>query len=212
MLTEPESNSSRPLRQRRKVDLPEPDGPITTSTSPLATWVVTWSTARTTWPRVSKTFTRSRTSITLREPPLKPAGHFRQRQVDQQVQAYHAEQDFKGRKRGGDHFAAALEQLGNRDHRYQRGVFHQADKLPGQGRQHAFERLRQHHMAHRLAGTQAQRARGFVLATSDRLHTASDDFRHVGPGEQRQRSDRGKLPGQVEHRTDKEIENEDLHQ
>jgi hypothetical protein len=37
MLTEPESNSSRPLRQRKNVDLPDPDGPITTSTSPLAT-------------------------------------------------------------------------------------------------------------------------------------------------------------------------------
>ena len=108
MLTEPSSNSSRPFRQRRKVDLPEPDGPITTSTSPLATRVLTSSTARTTWPRVSKTFSRLRTSITLSEPPLQSGCHVRKGQVQQQVQRGDAEPDLEGGERGGDRLAAAL--------------------------------------------------------------------------------------------------------
>src|SRR3990167_2266914 len=102
MLTEPESSCSRPFRQRKKVDLPEPDGPITTSTSPLATWVVTLSTARTCWPRASNTLISSRTSITLRQPPLQPAGDLRQRQVDYQVQGRHTEPDLERRERGGE--------------------------------------------------------------------------------------------------------------
>src|SRR5471030_2502999 len=212
MLTEPESNASRPLRQRRKVDLPEPDGPITTSTSPFATCVDTLSTARTTWPRVSKTFTRSRTSITLREPPLKPAGYFRQRQVDQQVQPGHAEQDFERRERGGYDFTTAFQQFGNGDHRHQRGVFYQADELPGQRRQYAFQCLWQHHMTHRLTSTQTEGARCFILTTGDRLHAGADDLGHIGAGEQRQRGDPGEFPGQVHHGADEEVENEDLHQ
>src|SRR5262245_42434831 len=117
MTTEPESSSSRPFRQRRKVDLPEPDGPSTTSTSPLATPVVTSSTARTTCPRASKIFTRLRTSITLSEPPFQPAGHVRQRQVDHKIERRDAEPDLEGRERGGDRLAAAFGQLGDGDHR-----------------------------------------------------------------------------------------------
>ena len=45
----PLSMSSRPLRQRRNVDLPEPEGPMTTTTSPL-------------WMRVEK-FTRALTPL-----------------------------------------------------------------------------------------------------------------------------------------------------
>ena len=84
--------------------------------------------------------------------------------------------------------------------------------MPGQGRQHTLEGLRQYHVAHRLAGAQAQGTRRFILATGDGLHAGAHDFGHVGTREQRQRGNPGKLPGQVEHRADKEIENEDLHQ
>ena len=136
----------------------------------------------------------------------------RQRQVDQQVQARYAEQDFERRKRGGDDFTATLEQLGNGDHRHQRGVLDQADKLPGQWRQYALERLRQHHIAHRLAAVEAQRAGCFVLPASDGLHARADDFSHVRTGEQRQRGNTGKFAGQVEYSADKEVEDKDLHQ
>src|SRR3989338_6872746 len=141
MLPAPESSCSRPFRQRKKVDLPEPDGPITTSTSPLATWVVTLSTARTCWPRASNTLISSRTSITLRQPPLQPAGDLRQRQVDNQIQGCHTEPDLERRERGSDGFAAAFGQFGDSDHRDQRGVFDQTDELPGQRPQRLFERL-----------------------------------------------------------------------
>src|SRR6218665_2672774 len=165
MLTEPLSSSSKPLRQRRKVDLPEPDGPITTSTSPRATCVLTESTARTSWPRASNTFTSSRTSITLRKPPFQTIGDLRQRQVDHQIKRRDAEPDLEGGERGGDCLTAALGQLGNGDHRDQRGVLDQADELPSQRWQHALERLRQDHMAHRLCSIQPQRTGCLILAT-----------------------------------------------
>ncbi|MNZ55274.1 hypothetical protein D3C78_731970 [compost metagenome] len=67
-------------------------------------------------------------------------------------------------------------------------------------------------MAHRLASAQAQRTGGFTLALGDRLHTGADDLGDIGAGKQRQRRHPGKLPGQVEHGTDEEIEDENLYQ
>ncbi|MNM81607.1 hypothetical protein D3C81_936180 [compost metagenome] len=67
-------------------------------------------------------------------------------------------------------------------------------------------------MAHRLARVQAQRAGRFVLALGDGLYAGTNDFGHVGAGEQRQCRHPGKLAGQVEHGTDEEVEDEDLYQ
>ncbi|EFI64036.1 hypothetical protein BCSJ1_25876, partial [Bacillus cereus SJ1] len=136
----------------------------------------------------------------------------RKGQVQQQVQRGDAEPDLEGGERGGDRLAAALGQFGDGDHRDQRGVLDQADELPGQRRQHALEGLRQDHVAHRLAGVQAQGAGGLVLSAGDGLHAGPDDLGHVGAGEQRQRRNPGELAGQVEHGADEEVEDEDLHQ
>src|SRR6056297_1451212 len=134
MMTCPESKVSRPFRQRRKVDLPEPDGPMTTTTSPLATVVETSSTARTSWPRPVNTLTTLRASITDREPPFHVENQLRQDRSDDQVHGCDRQPDFKGRKSAGDDFPTRFGQVGDGDDRNQRGVLDQADELPGQRR------------------------------------------------------------------------------
>ena len=65
-MTCPPSGRSSRFRQRRKVDLPEPEGPMTHITSPLL--ISTLTPLRASLP--SKTFLRFLTLITLCKPPL----------------------------------------------------------------------------------------------------------------------------------------------
>ncbi len=118
--------------QRRKVDLPPPDGPITQTHSPLSTWASiplrTSSSPKYLW--------RFCTSITSTHPPfqsIQPGGEH----------GSHQEIDIRRAEQGDDivvghaaHRLGAFGQVGDADIARDRGFLEQDDEFVSEGRQH----------------------------------------------------------------------------
>src|SRR5215212_5829959 len=143
---------SRPLTHLIKVDLPEPEGPHTTTTSPLDTQVVQ---SFRTWNSAYHLLTRL---ISIMPAPLAHDGDARLQAADER----------RGRKRhheidgGGEeihldeppvalrHLGGGAEKVGDREHVHERGVLEQDDGLGQEHRDHVAEGLRQHDVGHHL--------------------------------------------------------------
>src|SRR5215470_265043 len=136
------------------VDLPEPDGPQTTITSPFSTLVVqsvrTWN-----WPYHFETslmaimgMARSSTNHgDLLLQPLHAVGQrVAQHEIDDGDERVHFDQTavaLRDLRRGAG-------EVGRRDHVDQRSILEQYDRLREQHRDHVAERLGQDHEPHRL--------------------------------------------------------------
>ena len=112
MTMRPESISSSPFRQRKKVDLPEPLGPTTTTTSLKLTDKEKSTRARTPPGKVFFRFWAMTTGPLFlvfmglpfnRQAPGQPVHQKREAQGEHQVYGRHREPDFKGQKGLGDY-------------------------------------------------------------------------------------------------------------
>src|SRR3989344_5987229 len=174
------------------VDLPEPEGPHTTTTSPF--WMVAVHSLSTcTGPYHLDTFLSSIISFSSIQSLLHQ--HRSADDRDLLVQAL----DRPGQRVAHDevqnrsgqvcldrttkvlarHFKA-LEHVVGTDGVDQRRVLEQDDGLREQHRQHVAERLGQHHQLHVLAVRHAQRLAGIHLAAWDGLDASAHDFAEVG--------------------------------
>src|SRR5882672_6901094 len=171
-------NGSSALTHLISVDFPEPDGPHTTTTSPLATRVVqsfrAWKLAPyhlSTWlisiMRLSLT---DNTDARLQAPDAERGGA-RNGEIDDGGEQIHFDQAPVALR----HLAGSSQEIRDRQHIDQRGVLEQHDGLRQQHRQHVAECLRQHDVAHRLGVGQAERTRRRRLAPGDRLDARAHD-------------------------------------
>src|SRR6202022_1335631 len=126
--------------QRRRVVLPEPLGPITTTTSPGATESDTsrsTSTApkRLLMPEISSIGRRptARTSMAVEDAPLKVPAVKRQGIADAKVDRARSDKDLKRGERALDDLAARHRQFPQPDDRHQRGRFDEADAEADKG-------------------------------------------------------------------------------
>src|SRR5215510_3245624 len=199
--TSPCWKGSRPLTVLISVLLPEPDGPHTTTTSPLFTRVVqsfrTW-----TGPYHLLTFFISIIGMTASpglgessaghgQPGLEPLDQARQpeadREVDHRDEQVHLDQAAVSLSdlRGG------AEEVRDGEHVDERGVLEQDDGLGEQDRQHVAERLRQHDLPHGLPVREPQRVAGPHLPPRDRLDPGAHDLAVVGGLEHHEGDQRG---------------------
>src|SRR5262249_18567073 len=179
---EPSWKGSSPLTHLMRVDLPEPDGPHTTTTSPLSTWV---EQCLSTWKLPYHLLTlliwiiESMNSPDDRDAPLQHLDEIGKGKRDDEVhdrrERVHLHQsivavcDLRGR----------AEEVGHRDDVHERGVLEQDDRLREQHRQHVAERLRQHDIAHHLPVVEPQRLTCGDLAARDGLDARTHDLRVV---------------------------------
>src|SRR5262245_58300200 len=199
--TSPCWKGSRPLTVLISVLLPEPDGPHTTTTSPLFTRVVqsfrTW-----TGPYHLLTFLISIIGMTASpglgesssghgQPGLEPLDQARQpeadRQVDNRDEQVHLDQAAVslGDLRGG------AEEVGDGEHVHERGVLKQDDGLRQEHREHVPERLGQHNLAHGLPVGEPERVAGPHLPARDRLDAGAHDLAVIRGLEHHERDQRG---------------------
>src|SRR3954463_9877478 len=156
----PSWNGSSALTHLISVDLPDPEGPHTTTTSPLATLVVqsfsAWKLGPyhlLTWRISIMRFLSNNTNASLQAADAVRGGTGN-REIDQCREQIHLDQPAVALR----HLARRAQKVGNRQHVDQRGVLEQHDGLRKQHGQHVAERLRQHDVAHGLAVGQAERA------------------------------------------------------
>src|SRR6516164_4642675 len=159
----PSWNGSSALTHLMSVDLPEPDGPHTTTTSPLATEVVQSFSA---WKR--GVYHLLTWLISIMRSRLPDNGNARLQaadaegrdtgngEIDQRREQIHLDQPPVALADD----ARGTEKIRDRHHINQRGVLEQHDGLGEQHRQHVAEGLRQHDVTHGLAVGQAERLRG----------------------------------------------------
>src|SRR6266850_4359707 len=188
--TSPFWNGSSPLTVLINVLLPEPEGPHTTTTSPLLT-AVEHSLSTCTGPYHLLTSFISIIAMTVPswgsedstarhgQPELDPLHEARQaeadREIDHRDEQVHLDQPTVslGDLRGG------AEEIGDREHVDERGVLEQHDGLRQQHRQHVPERLRQHDIAHGLAVGQSERLRRGGLSFGNRLNARAHDLGEI---------------------------------
>src|SRR5690348_3186546 len=171
-------NGSSALTHLISVDLPEPEGPQTTTTSPLATAVVqsfsAWNEAPYHLLTCLISIMRSRLANDgdARLQPADAEGRDTgYREIDQRGEQIHLDQPPVALADD----ARRPEEIGDRHHIDQRGVLEQHDGLREQHRQHVAESLRQHDVAHGLAVGQAQCRGCGGLALRDRLDASAHD-------------------------------------
>src|SRR5450830_1410456 len=172
---------SRPLTVLIRVDLPEPDGPQMTITSPLATLVLqsvsTWN-----WPYHLLTLFSS--IILLFLSGLANDGHAFLQAFHQPRQRIAQHEIHDGDKHIHLHqatialrnFRGGANEIGNRQHVHQRYILEQHDGLRQQHRDHIAERLRQYDASHGLPVAHAQRLTRPYLATRYGLYAATHDL------------------------------------
>ncbi|CDN45691.1 hypothetical protein BN871_IM_00030 [Paenibacillus sp. P22] len=185
-MTVPSVMSSSRFRQRSKVLLPEPEGPMTQTTSP--SWTFRSMPLRTWF--VPKLFLSPVTLILpILDLPFHPVGNLRQHRDDDEVHDRYRRPDVERLERAGDDDLARLGQLHESDDGQDRRILERDDHLVDEGWNHDLHRLRNDDFDHRLAVGQAQRARRFHLAAVDGLDAAADDLRHIRAGVERERQD-----------------------
>src|SRR6185369_12922541 len=211
------------------VDLPEPEGPQTTTTSPLL-MLTEQSVSTCTGPYHLDTFLISimgfirfspETSANDGDPLVQALDEPGQGKADDEVD--------QGRQQVRFHRPAvilarrveSLEQVVGSDGVDQRGVLEQDDGLRQQHRQHVAERLRQHDQLHVLAVGHAHGLPGMDLAARDRLDARAHDLAEVGCLERDKSDDRGNFGAvilaqpvgeqRVERRRHQQVEPQDHH-
>ncbi len=176
---------SSPFTHLIRVDLPEPEGPQTTTTSPFSTAVVlsarTWKA-----PYHLLTFLMSIMAMVSGVPsagwqgglqPLhQPRGGKADQEEDQRDEEVHLHQP--ARELAG--LAGGAEEVLQRDNVHERSVLEQDHRLGQHDRHHVAEGLGQHDVAHRLPVVHAHRVGRGRLAPRDRLDPGADDLRVVG--------------------------------
>src|SRR5882672_6497428 len=187
-------NGSSALTHLISVDLPEPDGPHTTTTSPLATLVVqsfnAWKVGPyhlLTWLiSIMRCFLADNGNACLEAPDAigRKTGNG---EIDDGREQIHLDQPPVALR----HLAGGAEEVRDREHIDQRGILEQHDGLRQQHRQHVTERLRQHDIAHALGVGQAKRAGRGGLALRDRLDPGAHDFGEIRRLEQNEGHQRG---------------------
>src|SRR4051794_20375394 len=213
-------NGSRALTVLISVDLPDPDGPQTTTTSPLLIAVVqsvsTWKVPyhlETSLMSIMKVSRRWRLSADDGDLPLQPPNGHRQAEADDEV-------DDGGDEIGLDRPVEvlagdleALQQVVGADRIDERRVLEEDDRLREQHRQHVAERLRQHDQLHALRVRHADRVAGGDLPLRDRLDAGAHDLRVVRCLEDGEGDDRRGLGAErpAEEERDQQEEPEDHH-
>src|SRR5438552_10329546 len=164
------------------VDLPEPDGPHTTTTSPLATLVVQSFNAWKVGPYHLLTWLISIMGSSLAdngnaclEAPDAIGRDTGNGEIDDGREQVHLDQPPVALR----HLAGGAEEVRDREHIDQRGVLEQHDGLRQQHRQHVAERLRQHDVAHALGVGQAEGTGRRRLAFRDRLDAGAHDLGEI---------------------------------
>src|SRR5262249_24487322 len=153
----PCSNGSSPLTHLISVDLPEPDGPHTTTTSPLATRVeqplstctvpyhlLTPSTVIMSGSKARSFQLSSHDGGAALDDAHALRGRQGDDEVDQRRKQVHLDQAAVALR----HLGGGAEEVGDRQDVDQRRVLEQDDGLREQDREHVAERLRQHDVAH----------------------------------------------------------------
>src|SRR6478752_3329095 len=169
-----------------RVDLPEPEGPQTTTTS--FCWICTLQSCSTcTGPYHLDTLRMSIIGLSLMavsltndgDLGLQPLHQPGEREADREI-------DDGGQDVGLARMAQvvagdgeAVQQVARRDDVDQRGVLEQDDGLRQEHRRHVAEGLRQDHQPHVLPVAHAQRLAGVDLAARDRLDAGAHDLREV---------------------------------
>ena len=173
-------NGSSPLTHLISVDLPEPDGPHTTTTSPLATLV---EQSLSTWKVWYHLLTLLISIMAHAELQRMMAMRLCSRRTSWEAAKRDQEIDHGGEQVHLDQPPVALrdlrrraQEVGDREHVDQRGVLEQDDGLRQQHRHHVAECLRQHDVAHGLRIGHAERLRGRDLAARDRLNAGAHDL------------------------------------
>src|SRR2546428_6170539 len=188
--TSPFWNGSKPFTHLMSVDLPLPEGPHTTTTSPFFTSVEQpvrpWK-----LPYRLLTFFIEimRASPDDGDAFLQALHQRRQAVGDDKIhdrhegihldQAVVAVRDLRG----------GAQEIRGGDHVHERGVLEQDDRLREEHRQHVAERLRQHDPSHRLPVVQSQRVARPDLAARDRLDAGAHDLAVVRRLEHGERDD-----------------------
>src|ERR1700680_4191332 len=135
--TRPRSGNSSKLMQRSSVDLPEPDGPIRATAEPFGTSSdMPFSTCS-----GPKAFQRSLPSIIVSlgaaliasvrslQAPLHQLGAKRQGKEDGEIDQRHGGVGLERAIGGRGYQLTLIEQIGNRDRRYKRGILELDDRL-----------------------------------------------------------------------------------
>src|SRR5215213_899126 len=173
----PSWNGSSALTHLISVDLPEPDGPHTTTTSPLATLVVqsfsTWKLGPyhlLTWLISIIGFSPNNSDARLQAPDAvgRETGNH---EIDGGREQIHLDQPPVALR----HLAGGPEKVRDRQHVDQRSVLEQHNGLRQQHRQHVPKCLRQHDVAHGLSVGQAERACRRRLPLRNRLDPGAHD-------------------------------------
>src|SRR5882724_4832793 len=184
---------SSALTHLMSVDFPEPDGPHTTTTSPLATLVVQSFNAWKLGPYHLLTWLISIMKISLMDEgdarlkaPDAEGSHEGNREINHGREQIHFDQPPVALR----DLARGAQEIGDRKYVNQRSVLEQHDGLRQQHRKHVAKCLRQHDVAHGLAVTQAERLCRGGLPPRDRLDAGAHDFRKIGGLEQDERDER----------------------
>src|SRR5690606_27713849 len=190
MVMEPPSMISRWFRQRRKVLLPDPDGPMTATTSPLRKVRETPSSTRLSpkdlmMPWASIMISREseggtaplfvKFGITFFHALEEPGQHQRHDKVEDG-----RHQEGGGREVALHDATGCPQDVVERQHVDERGVLHQRDGLVAHGGQHPAYHLRQHDAPQRLQVTEAQHLAALVLAAIHRLNAGTEDLGEIG--------------------------------
>src|SRR6266550_410230 len=191
----PASYDSRPLTQRSSVDLPEPDGPITQTTSPWLTSSEIPSSTRLLpndfrTPRIaiishpargcSRTTCERRGSRSFPSEFLFEAtDQENQRHAHYEVPHRHQRENLGVLERRRRDQPALKGELGHRDDRGLRRVLQQHDAGVAVWRQRDLERLRQYHAPEDECAAHAERLGSFHLSRIDRLDSGAKHLRHV---------------------------------
>src|SRR3954470_8676250 len=196
--------------QRMAVDLPDPDGPQTTTRSPSATFS---DTSRRTCSAPNHLLTLSSRMaggasvraveamcsrvwlmILIPSPPavavqlrLQALAVFRHGEAEDEVDGADGQVDLDAEALPGrldDRRLARRQQVEDADDQDEAGVLEEADEGVDQRRDHQAQRLRQDDEAGLLPVVQAERVGRLVLPLRQRLQAATHHFRQVGAGEQ----------------------------
>src|SRR5450830_1806843 len=188
---------SRPLTVLINVDLPEPDGPQMTITSPLATLVVqsvsTWN-----WPYHLLTLLSSIILFFLfrlaNDGDAFLQAFYQERQGIAQHEIHDSDKHihFHQAAIALRDFRGGADEIGDRQHVHERHVLEQHDGLRQQHGDHVAKGLRQHDAAHGLPVIHAQRLPGPYLAAGNRLYATAHDLAIVGRLEHDEGDQRGR--------------------
>src|SRR5687768_1159994 len=187
----PSWNGSRPFTHLMSVDLPEPEGPQTTTTSPLSTLVVQ---SFSTWKLPYHLLTLTNSIMGMGSPyhgyaALEDLDEIRERETDDEIdhgaEGVHLHQPVVAVRdlRGG------AEEVRHRYHVHERRILEQDDRLRKQHRQHVAEGLRQHDVAHGLPVIEPQGLAGRDLSARYRLDPGAHDLGVIGRLEHREGDD-----------------------